>query len=267
MRSDIGDILKNEYSYRKKGNPKYSLRAFSRDMKMSPGFLSEVLKNKKKVSIDKAMQISSALGWSWRQSQVFLQTTQLGHAKSKKAQKFLKSELQKSEALYGEFDRLKLSKFSSISNWYYMAVLELTEVPEFRADASWIARALGIEKNQAEDALEKLKVAGLLIQDENLKLKKKANMSLPDTSSSDIRKFHRQHLTNAANAIEEQEMDKRHFSGVTMAIDPSKLPEALTLIREFRSRMASLLESGTKQSVYHLAVQLYQLDHKKETQR
>lgn len=93
------------------------------------------------------------------------------------------------------------------------------------------------------------------------------NCSLPDTKSADIRKFHKQHLVNAAIALEEQDFSKRNLSGLTMAIDSKKLPEALELIREFRSRMSSLLESGEKDSVYHLGIQLFQLDQKSERSR
>jgi len=45
-----------------------------------------------------------------------------------------------------------------------------------------------------------------------------------------------------------------------MAIDTDKLPEAIQLISEFRARMSNLLESGEKKNVYHLAIQLFQLD-------
>jgi hypothetical protein len=43
---------------------------------------------------------------------------------------------------------------------------------------------------------------------------------------------------------------------MTMAIDPRKLPLAKTLIREFRFRLAELLETGNRTEVYNLNVQL-----------
>lgn len=262
MKKDIGYLLKKEIEARKVINPKYSLRAFSRDIKVSPGFLSEIIQCKKKISVDKAMSIGQALGWSWRESQILLQTSQLSLAKTKRAQRFLKSEILKSEALYRQFERLKLTQFSSVSNWYCMAILEMTEIPEFKIDPKWIAHRLGIQIQEADEAVVKLKSAGLLEQDHTGRWLKKINGSVKDTpSSAEIRKFHRQQLINAAQAIEEQEPQNRHCSGVTMAIDTKKLPEALELIREFRSRMSSLLESGDKEKVYHLAIQLFQLDH------
>ena len=189
-----------------------------------------------------------------------MQTAQLGHAKSRGARQFLKREINKSEEIYGKFQNLKLNKFSPLSNWYCLAILELAELPDFSGDGHWIARRLGIEVKEAETAFQQLKSAGLLAQESTGKWQKKINSSVADIRADDIRKFHRQHLVNAAKAIEEQDFERRHASGLTMAIDPAKLPQAQELIKEFRSRMSALLESGTKKSVYHLAIQLFQLD-------
>lgn len=264
MKNDIGSILKKEFESRKVNNPKYSLRAFSRDIKISPGFLSEVMQSKKKISVDKAMEIGQRLGWSWRESQILLQTSQLGLAKSKRAQKFLKLEISNSEALYGKFERLKVTQFSSVSNWYCMAILEMTELPSFKADPKLIAQQLGIQTQEADVAFEKLKAADFIAQNPDGRWVKKINASVKDTPSiAEIRKFHRQHLVNAAQALEEQAPENRNISGITMAINSKRIPEALELIREFRSRMSSLLETGEKDKVYHLAIQLFQLDHQK----
>jgi len=260
MKQDIGDFLKNEFKDRQRKNKTYSLRAFSRDLKLSPSFLSDVVKGKKKLSLDKALEISQVLGWSWRESQLFLQTAQLGSVKSKRAQLFLKKEIQKTEALYGQFKNLKLTQFSSVSNWYYMAILELTTIHGFSDEPSWIAKRLGIDLKEAESAMQALKEKKLIVQNELGEWKKNMNASVQDAPSSDVRKFHRQQLAKAAEAIENQEFHRRHFSGVTMAIDTDQLPKAIELVREFRSRMNSLLEAGTKKNVYHLAIQLYQLD-------
>ncbi|MGZ5280577.1 MAG: DUF4423 domain-containing protein, partial [Pseudobdellovibrionaceae bacterium] len=213
-----------------------------------------------KISIDKALEISQALGWSWRESQLFLQTAQLGTVKSKRAKLFLKKEIKKTESLYGQFKNLKLTQFSSVSNWYHLAILELTAIQGFSDEPSWIAKRLGIHQKEAELAIHALKEKKLIVQNESGEWKKNINSSVQDAPSSDIRKFHRQHLSHAAEAIEQQEFQRRHFSGVTMAINTDQLPEAIELVREFRSRMNSLLEAGTKKNVYHLAIQLYQLD-------
>ena len=48
-----------------------------------------------------------------------------------------------------------------------------------------------------------------------------------------------------------------------MAIEKEKIPQAMDLIAEFRSRMTSLLETDKKNAVYHLAIQLFQINEGK----
>ncbi|MBL7544426.1 MAG: DUF4423 domain-containing protein [Bdellovibrionaceae bacterium] len=264
MHNGIGSILKKEFEARKDKNKKYSLRAFSRDLKMSPGFLSEVLQNKKKLSIDKTLEVIQSMGWSLRDSRMLLQTSQLGFVKSKKAKQFLRSEIRNSSTAYAQFDRLKLTKFSLISDWYCLAIMELSARADFSEDPNWIANQLAIRVENAKLAIEKLKSSGLIALGPDNRWQKTMNATVKDVpTSDDIRKFHRQHLQNAMIAIETQTTSERHISGVTMAIDKKKLPQAIELIAEFRSRMTALLETDKKNAVYHLAIQLFQLDESK----
>lgn len=61
------------------------------------------------------------------------------------------------------------------------------------------------------------------------------------------------------NKLEEIEVELRDFSSATVAIDLEKLPEAKTIIREFRQKMSALLRDGEKTDVYQLAIQFYPL--------
>lgn len=105
MKQNIGTFLKNEFIDRQKKNQNYSLRAFSRDLDLSPSFLSDVMNGKKKISIDNALEVSRSLGWSWRESQLFLQTAQFDSAKSKRAKLFQKKKFRKQNRF---MDRLKV---------------------------------------------------------------------------------------------------------------------------------------------------------------
>lgn len=257
---DISKLLNEEFKKRKASNRSYSLRAFSRDLKVSSGFLSEVLSGKKRVSVDKAMALSRTLGWSWRDTQIFLQTAQLDSATSKHARRFIKSEIKKTELQYGIFRNLKIQHFSPISNWYYFAIIEMTELAGFSDDPSWIANELQLDVQTATSALQYLKHYKYIYKNSKGRWIKNSNNAVKDVPSSEIRKFHRQHLMNAERAIENQSFDKRHFSGITLAIDSKNIPKAINLITEFRSKMSVLMETETKNSLYHLAVQFFQLD-------
>ena len=53
---------------------------------------------------------------------------------------------------------------------------------------------------------------------------------------------------------------------MNLAIDLSKLPEAKTIIREFRRKMATLLRDGKKTDVYQLGIQFYPLTKPVQTE-
>ncbi len=256
----IHTILRNELKHRQIDNPSYSLRAFSRDLKLSAGYLSDVIKKKKNISVDKAVSISKSLELSWRDTQVFLQTAQLNNAKTTTARQFLRKEIKKTRSFYNAFTRIKSSQFSLVSDWYFFAIVELTELKNFEGSPDWVTKKLGISLGSARHALKLLKQHGYIFQDEEGRWTKRFDSGIKDTPSADLRKFHRQHLQNAAIAIEDQSFEQRRASGTTMAINRKQLPEAYELMNEFRARMSALLETGDKDAVYHLAVQLFQLD-------
>lgn len=54
----VGRLLENELIQRKTDNSRYSLRAFARDLEISPGFLSHLIKGEKSLSPDKASGLS-----------------------------------------------------------------------------------------------------------------------------------------------------------------------------------------------------------------
>ncbi len=61
----------------------------------------------------------------------------------------------------------------------------------------------------------------------------------------------------ALKAIDEVPFEARENTSITMAIDPSLLPKARKLIREFRRNICNILQAGNKkENVYHLSIAL-----------
>ncbi len=64
--------LKSEFESRLGKNKKYSLRAYARDLMLSPQFLSHILSGKKHISVSTAVQISEKLNHSVIEASMFL---------------------------------------------------------------------------------------------------------------------------------------------------------------------------------------------------
>src|SRR5689334_9211079 len=60
----ISALLQREYESRCARNSRYSLRAFARDVGLSPGGLSQVLRGRMGLSEKTASRIAERLGWS-----------------------------------------------------------------------------------------------------------------------------------------------------------------------------------------------------------
>lgn len=76
-------------------NPRYSLRAYARDLGVSPSTISEVLNGHHSLSMDRANELSTRLGWEEKEKRIFLAAVSDMH-KSRYAPS-LKREFQRSE--------------------------------------------------------------------------------------------------------------------------------------------------------------------------
>ncbi len=234
--------LESEFVRRKNANPRYSLRAYAKALAIPPGRLSEILSRKRNVSPQLLEKVAERLGLSPNEKIALL------------PQK-IKSE--------DSYETLAEDNFSLIAEGAHIAFLCLMETKNFRSDLSWIAKRLGISTVEARAVALRLERLGL-IQKERTKWKRTENghKTTNDIPSAALRRSHKETLNLAIAALDSIPVEERDISSMTMAIDPTKLPLAKSLIREFRYRLADLLESGNQSEVYHLNVQLIPVTHK-----
>ena len=81
-------------------------------------------------------------------------------------------------------------------------------------------------------------------------------------SHSAARKRHRQTLEKAIVALENDPVETRSMTGMTMAVDPKKIPVAKEMIRDFNRKLCEFLESGDRTQVYELSISLFSLQSK-----
>lgn len=256
--ADYREQLKSEYKRRQTVNPRYSLRAFARDLGLSSGFLSLLLNGKKKLSDAKAIELAEVLGLGPSGAEEFYRLVRLNNARTEKAQALIAREGRNDSV--GEFSTLNLDAFQVISDWYHYAITELTYCKDFKPTAEWVGRRLGISTETAKAALERLVRLGLLKKSGRTLVKTEAFIATPtDRPSASLRSFHGQMIEKAKQALTTQSVDERDITGITIALDREKLAMAKKEIRRFRQRMAKLLEGGSPSSVYQLNVQLFNL--------
>jgi transcriptional regulator with XRE-family HTH domain len=247
-------IVRNHFARRRVENSRLSLRAFARYLDVSPATLSQILSGKRPVSQRFSFKVAEKLPLTPEETAQMAPAPQrpepLNVRGSEKAKRYTEIDL----------DRLHM-----VADWYHFAVLSLAEIPGFRADPIWIAERLGISESDAATTLDRVERLGLMKRDRAGRLRMTGeSYSTPDeTPSFAIRKSHFQSLELAKRSLEIDPIELRDFTAMTVAIDPSRIPEAKRRIRKFRDRLSKFLETGNKRQVYRINLSLFPLSRRK----
>ncbi len=258
---DYRQILRDALEDRCQKNPRYSLRSFARDLNISAPRLSRVLNGHHGLSGKAAHEIAKRLNLSASEQELFSVLVESEHARASIARESART---RANELSTTFQSLGLDSFRVISDWYHFAILELTLVEGFQSTPAWIADQLGITQIEAKAAVERLLKLDLLLETNGEWRATGSNFANPEGLPSDaIRKFHRQVLERAGQALEFQGAAERESSNLIIAIDESALPKARKMIREFTRKFdTELSRTQRKTRVYNMTVQFFGLQRR-----
>lgn len=168
-------LLQDEFSRRCRINPRYSVRAFARQLDLDSSTLSQILSGKRNLSGKQIKKLSEKSGIR-----------------------------PPATADVPDFDLLALDSFSVISDWYHYAILDLTCLKSFKNNPKWIAAKLSISEPEARQAVERLIRLGMLKTAGGKLVKAKrfyTNYSEGVTSAAH-REYQRQVIKKALEAID-----------------------------------------------------------------
>lgn len=244
--------LKEELSLRQRNNPRYSLRSFARDLDIHSSTLSQVINKKRNLPFKKAQSVVNALNLDPVERTMFLNS-------------FYKTKTKIDEISINQLTDSHIvanCHHKVIAEWEHFAVVELFDLDDFIVHTESVEKKLGITRNRAEVVLSNLVTAELIKYNEEVcrYVKIHENVSTTeDVMSAALKQSHKEVLQMASQKIEEIPLEYRDFSSVNMAIDPEKITEVKSIIREFRKKMLALLRDGEKKDVYQLSIQFFPL--------
>jgi uncharacterized protein (TIGR02147 family) len=257
---DYRDLLETQYERRSKADPRYSRRAFARDLELSPSQLSEVMKGVHGLSPAKAADIAERLQFPRDQAELFLDLVECQHARDARRRESARLRIERRHAEAG-FQTIAIDAFQMIAEWYHLAILELAKTKAFRGDAAWIARALSVPVESVWGAIRRLRRLGL-VQVENDEVQvAKSNVATPDdVPSQAIRSFHAQVLAKAKDALATQPVAEREFGALILPFCSDRVADAKRMLREFQERFCEEFKDvEAKDEVYALGVQFFRL--------
>ncbi len=258
-------ILSSAYRSRQTRNPAYSLRAFSRDLGLTPTRMSDILAGRQGLSPITARAVVTKLNLQGTFADRFIAMVEAEHGRSRKARDRAKAELEKLDKEYTQAGSFDPAEFEKISTWYNLAILELTRLPGLVHSPESFATKLGIPPRQAEDAITRLVEAGaLLIKDGKYIATEFTYRVLPDPRSLVNRNYHAQILSKAFDSLEHDAPGERDFGAVTLNLSEGQIPKAKELLRSFRRAFLALAEESLaeKNQVYCFSAQLFPLTKK-----
>lgn len=229
--------LQAEFSRRLRTRSEYSIRSFAQSLGVNSSTLSQIMAGKRSLSEEKISLLSQKLGLN-----------------------------EMSPPERPDFVMLEQDYFSIISDWYHFALLDLVQIKGFKNDPAWIAKKIGIEKFQVEQALNRLSRVGLL-EEVDGKLKKKIDFVTNYTegfTSAALKEYQRQVIRKALEAVDGCAQERKDITSITIAADSSKIQLAKEKIKNFRRELCLFLEEGERDSVFHFTLQLYPVTRPEE---
>lgn len=268
---EANHYLKQEYAVRKQRRPHYSLRAFARDLGVSPSTLSEFLNGKTGFSKERVAAIARKIHLNEEQTEHFwdLNVVKYSHIENEKRLAIQRS-TRRAESLKSF---LSLDQFEMVSNWYHLVILELIDLDLKFQDIHKLASTLEISEAETEEAIARLERLGMLKKESGV-LKSATPQTLVGngTSSLAIRKYHHQMMEKASEALDIQAVDERGFRSIVFSMnhqDISNFKRDLVLmtnqlIDKYHSPKNKDLVSALNVQFFHFNIDENQNDSKNE---
>lgn len=231
----VEEILRFEYERRIVRNPRYSMRAFSRDIGLTPAHLNEIMKGRSGLSEHKAAVVLQSLKATESEADWFRLLVQKNFSRTSQTRKRAQKTVHDLMKWRQKFTTVKRENFRLVSRWYHFGILEAFALKSFTPDAEAIASRFGVSRETARQALADLLNAGLIEKDGFGRLQ--LNHTNSEVSSvqaeESIREYHRQILSLASESTK-LATDRRELGALSLAVQKSDLENAKKRIREFR---------------------------------
>lgn len=248
QQTKLQSILISYLEGAKKKNPQFGLRALAKKTELSPGALSEIMSGKRRVSMTIAKKVMARLLIDPEiSSSLFYRDEDLGENEEKQ-----------------NSIQLTLDQYQVLSEWYYLAILNLIETKNFKNDSKIIAQRLGLGLDVVKNALERLfRLEMIELKNGKLKRTDVRYKTSEDIANLSIRKFHHKALSKAEEAMDTIPTELRDFSAMILPADPNKLKKVKEKIRRFQNQLIKEFEGEELTEVFQVSIQVFPLTKNK----
>lgn len=244
--NDYRSVLKMEYENRCQKNKSYSLRAFARDLKISPSRLSEILSNKQGLSPNKALEIAKNLKYSQKKLDWFCNLVSAEYSRSP----YIKAQAKEKLAPYK--NGVKTDLYSTATSpiklkWYHFIIRRLTSIKNFKSNPEWISKNIFLSLAETENAIKEMLNAGLLKMNTKKQLTIDENVGIYSTPQerSTIINALKDMFNNSLAATDRFPTTQRHNTFHVFSFNSKQIEEVKALIQEFEDKLDHLTYKTT----------------------
>lgn len=225
-RNELIKILKAEFESIRAKNPRYSIRAFAKKLRISHVALSQILRDngKWKITAPRAVQLLENLNIS----------------KTSKKRLLTLMGLQERE----KRSQVTADGFVILKDWRYPAILFSHDlVPEERSPAK-LAEKFGLDSKDVSRIIQELAAQGYLRKSDTGNYERHTgHLSAEQGPPTEvIRQYHRNNLQLAAQAIDVVPATDRNYSSLMFAGSLKRLPEIQHEIQVFHDKIMNLMD-------------------------
>lgn len=238
--------LQRELARRCSDNRQYSLRALALDLDVDHATLSQLLRNKRRMTAETIRRLGGRLGLPPERLDAFVAGERCSEANTPES---------------SEIRSLATDAAHVVSDVLHFALLELVRLDCFQPDARWIARVLDVSVDEVQIALQRLIHLGLLEMESAerwIDRSGHAVANVDDLAEAAVERLYEQVRRLASRAVRAIPRGYRDQSSTTIAIRTARLPEAIERIGRFRREIVQLLEQDSERDdVYQLEIHFF----------
>ena len=243
---DYRDLLKAFYDRRKAEMPFYSYRMMGDKLGLDSSYLYRVLQKKQHLPAHAMPVAKEILGLSGREAEYF----ELLFSAAVTKDKAKKEELMAKAISLQDVKRhsLQAAELKLLENWWIPAVRAYLEINGGVVNIKQMAQDMcpPITEEQAAEAVETLKEIGLVKKLASGKLALcDAHLTVggPEKKAA-VRKFQKQVLSLASDALENTPVEERNISTLTLSVDQACFDDLGEMLKEFRRLVQKRVDSA-----------------------
>ncbi|WII73400.1 TIGR02147 family protein [Bdellovibrio sp. 22V] len=242
---EVAELINKVLEKRRLRNPHYSLRAFARDLKVSPSRVSNIVTGKALPGKIVRRRLATSLHLNKSEVEYLNYLIEKTRHRAKDSR---------------NAHQLTEKDYAFLPEWYHYAILNLMETTSFQSDVEVIAQRLALAPETVQDSLNKLLKSGLIKNTPKGYAPTYKNLtSTSDIPSSALKYFHNQLINKGLDSLIRDPVDIRDITSIIIPSNPENIYKVKMLAREFRKQANELLEQGEKTEVYSVCVQIYPL--------